>query len=210
MVRDGGRHGQSDARAAQLPAFQRLLHLRHAALVGRHAIALDVLAQARRQSLHQAWNGLEEAGVRHHRRQHRAHADVGIGLADRLQALGRRHGKFRREIVGRGTSLQHHLGRTDHAREIFVLERAMAAHPRTGRQKEFQRQPVAHALGQIAVAVRLAVDQAGMQQAPLGVDERVALDQDVGMGRGMALDVDHAAAPDHSRRHLGHVGSPSW
>lgn len=92
MVRDGRRHGEAHAAAVQLPAPQRLLHVGDAAFVGREAQPLDLGLKSLRQALHEARNGLVEADVGNHRRQNGAHADVGIGLADRLQSLDGWHG----------------------------------------------------------------------------------------------------------------------
>jgi hypothetical protein len=178
-------------------------------------IGLDFLLQRWRQLVHKAGNCLEEAGVGHHRRQHGPHADVGIGLADGRQPFRRRHGKLGRQVIGRSAALHHHLGRADQARKIFVLEGARAAHIGTRGQQKLQGHAIDHALGKVAVAVGVAVDQAGMQQLALGVDhrgriwrrdlrpdldDRVALHQDVGLGCGMALDVDQAASADHRHR----------
>lgn len=92
-----------------------------------------------------------------------AYADIGIGLTDCGQALCRRHRKLGRKIIGRGAALQHHFGRTDQAREVFVLERAGSGHVGTGRQQQLQRHAVDHAFGEIAVTVGVTIDEAGVQ-----------------------------------------------
>ena len=81
----------------------------------------------------------------------------------------------------------------------------MAERPGSGGEQQFQGPAVAHALGQVAVAVGMGVDQAGVEQHAAGIDDGgivgrrqpgasdlgdvVAVDQDVGarcgVGRGV-------------------------
>ena len=111
-----------------------------------------------------------ERGVRHHRRDHRAHADVGIGARHRVDAVDRRRRNFRREVVAGGAALLQHLQRADLRREILGLGGAAARCPGIGVQQQFERPAVRHRLAERDGGVGVGVDQARDQQAVGRVD----------------------------------------
>ncbi len=175
--------------------------------------------ERRRQGVHQARNRIEEGGVRHHRRHHGAHAGIAIGLGAGGQARLARGGKLEGEIVAGGAALQQHLGGTDIGGKVLVLLLARAPDPGCGGQQQLQGPAIPHPLGEIAVAVGMAVDQPGMHQHARRVedrgvircretrrpelDDRAILDQDVGERCGVRVDVDETAAADDGHGHAG-------
>jgi hypothetical protein len=162
VVRDGRRHREPDLPAIERPSVQSRAHAVDAGLP-RHGLELgDVLAQRRAQDVHQAGDRLVHRAVGDHRRDHGAHPDVCIGAAQRLHALERRHGELERQIVGCGDALEHHLDRADLGAEIDLPPSVAVDHGAA--VAGLERPAVAHALGQVAVAVRVGVDQPGMQQ----------------------------------------------
>ena len=172
VVRNGRRDRGADRRAVERPALHRLAHRGERRVARRKPQPLDLLLQCRRQRIEQAGNRLVEAELGDHRRQHGAHAGIGVGAAAGIQPLHARQRKLDGEVVAGGAALQQHLDRADIGAEILVLERAAAGDPGPGGEQQFERPAVAHALGQIAVAVHVGVDQSGMDQPVARIDRR--------------------------------------
>ena len=142
------------------------------ASVGRQAEPRHVFLQRRGQGIEQARNGFVKRQAGDHRRHHRAHAGIGIGLGAGPEALGRWLRELHRQVVARGAALHQHLERADVRAQVLVLGRAVAANPGRGRQQQLERPAVAHAFAEIAVAVGVGIDEAGMDQPVGGVDDR--------------------------------------
>ncbi len=168
VMRDGG--GEGELHHLERPLLQRLLHLLCRRFPRRHLEAFDFLLQGRRQAIHKAGNGFEEGEVRHHRRQHAAHADLLVGLGHRRQAFDRGQRELGREVVSGSAALQHHLRRADHRRQILVLEIAPGADPLACRQQQLERPAIVQPLGEVARPVGVRIDQPGMHQAMPRID----------------------------------------
>jgi hypothetical protein len=109
--------GRSE-RGTQTILFKRPILNQHAAgreacVIGCSAHCLDLLAQPRRHRFDQSGNGAVEGCVRHHRRDHGAHAHIGIGLCHGLHAFNRRRRDFRDKVVASGAALAHHFDRAN-------------------------------------------------------------------------------------------------
>src|SRR5436309_2059178 len=85
VVRDRGRHREADLFGSELPARERLAHVGFARLPRRRAELLDVLLHGRGENVHEPGDRFEEGAVGDHRRDDRAHTDLGgADLADRV------------------------------------------------------------------------------------------------------------------------------
>ena len=69
------------------------------------------------------------------------------------------------EVVARGAAFAHHLDRADERAEILVLERLVAPDRRHQVHAELERPLVARAAHEVAVAVRMGVDETRHEQA---------------------------------------------
>ena len=213
MVRNGRRDRGPDRRAIERPALHRLAHRGERRVAGREPQPLDLLLQRRRQRIEQARNGLVETELGDHRRQHGAHAGIRVGAPAGVEPFDARQRKLDGEVVAGGAALQQHLDRADVGAEILVLERAAAGDPGPGGEQQLERPAVAHALGQIAVAVHVGVDQSGMDQPVARIDrdrvgrrreagrsdlrDGVAGDQDVGRLGAIVTGIDQPPAANN-------------
>ncbi len=218
MVRDRRRDRRAHQVAVERPAGERGADRRQGRLGRRQAQFGDPRLQRRRHRLDQAGDRLVEAAVGDHRRHHRAHADIGIGLSGERQTLGGRQRPFERKIIAGGAALHDHLDGAELGRQVTVVEAAVAGDPGRRGQQQFERPAVAHSLGEVAVAMGMGVDEAGVEQparrrdldCPLGrgaagradLADRVALDQDVGEFGGAGGDIEHPAA---AQDRVGHA-----
>jgi hypothetical protein len=168
-VRDRRRHRRAHAVAVERPALQCGADRREGRLGGRQAQFGDALLQRRRQCLHQTGDRFVEAAVGDHRGDHRAHADIGVGLGDLRQPVGRRQRPFEGEVIAGRAALHHHLHGTELGREILVLGIAVAGDPGCRRQQQFEGPAVAHPLGQVAVAVGVGIDEASRRVAEISL-----------------------------------------
>ena len=204
--RDRGTHPV----AVEGPAAQCLADRRQGRLGRREPQFGDPVLERPRQRLHQTGDRFVKAAIGDHRRDDRAHADIGVSLARQCQPFGGRQWPLEGEVIAGGAALHDHLDRAELGREILVLGGAVAGDPRRRAQQQFERPAVAHPFGEVAVAVRMGVDETGMQQPARRRDldrigrgraagrtdlaDRVVLDQDIGGFRGSCGDVEHAAA----------------
>ena len=198
--------------AVERPALRDVAARGDGLLVRRVLHLRGEFAHRRGNRVEQAGNRLVEALVGHHGRDRRAHADVGVGPGDRVDAVDRRQRKLREHVVRGGAALAHHLRGADHGGQVLVLQRAPAGRPGHRVEIELQRVAVEQALGEARLRVVVAVDQAGDQRAVGGVDalgvgvldragrddvaDRVAVDHDVGGGAFEGIGAQHAAAMD--------------
>ena len=107
-----------------------------------------------------------ESAVGHHRRDDGAHAHAAVGLGDRIDSFARRHRIFDEQVVGGGAAFAHQFDRGQGGAEALVLDGAAAVDGAAGAEEYFERHAVAdRALAEAAMAVRVAVDEAGHQQA---------------------------------------------
>ncbi len=211
--RDRGTHPV----AVEGPAAQCLADRRQRRLGWRKTQFGDPLLEGLRQRLHQTWDSLVKAAVGDHWRDDRAHADIGIGLTCQGQPFGGRQWPLEGKVIAGGAALHDHLDRAELRREILVFGGAVSGDPRRRAQQQFEGPAVAHSLGEIAVAVRVGVDETGMQQPARRRDfdrigrgraagradfaDRVALDEDIGGFCGSCGDVEHAAAAQDRKGH---------
>src|SRR5437899_5591144 len=227
VVRDRGRHRDSDLFGSELPARERLAHVGFARLPRRRAELLDVLLHSRAENPYEPGDRLEEGAVGDHRRDDRAHTDLGVRAANRLQPFERGCRPLERQVVGGRAALEHHLDRAQLRAQVLVLERSPAAEPGPCGEQELERPAVTHSLGEVAVRVGMSVDQPGMKQEAARVDDRcigrrgepggadladrVALDQHVRRLRAVGADIEQdAAADDADYRRAQRRALASW
>ena len=210
----GNRRGEREAHVVvgERPGRAGLLPSGHAGLEGFQRHRFRLVPQAGRQCVQEARDGAMEGAIGHHRSHHRTHSGVGVGLADRLQAFRGRGRELEAQVVGGGTSLAHHLHRTDEGGEVLVLERAPPGDPGRRVEQQLQGPAVSDALGEVVVAVGVCIDESRHEQ-PTGCVERsrvggrgharradfadrIPFDQDVGRFRRVPLDVEQASTPD--------------
>ena len=203
--------------AIEGPAAQRIPDGRQGRLGRRKPQLGDPVLERPRQRIHQTGDRLVKAAIGDHRRHDRAHADIGIGLARQCQSFGGGQWPFEREVIAGGAALHDHLDRAELGRQVLVLGGAVAGDPRRRAQQQFESPAVAHAFGEVSVAVGMRVDEPRMQQ-PAGrrdldrvgrrraagrtdLADRVVLDQDIGGLRGSCGDVEHVAAAQDRKGH---------
>ena len=171
VMGDRGRHRRAHPVAVQREAAQRLAQAVEGHLPRREPELVDVGAELRGDDFEQPGDRLVERAVGDHGRHDRAHADLGVGAPHRLEPLGGRHRQLEREIVGGGAALEHHLDRAELRAQVPVLRGAVAADPDRGGEQQLERPAVAHALGEVAVGVRVGVDESGVQEQPARIDQ---------------------------------------
>jgi hypothetical protein len=203
--------------AVEGPAAQCLAH-RFQGCVGRREPQLgDAVLERPRQRLDQAGDRLVKAAIGDHRRDDRAHSDIGVGLPRQCQPFGGRQWPLEGQVIAGGAALHDHLDRAELGGKIFVLGGAVSGDPRRCAQQQFERPAVAHSFREVAVAVRVGVDETRMQQPASRRDldrigrgraagrpdlaNRIVLDQDIGGFRSSCGDVEHAAAAQDRRGH---------
>ncbi len=170
MQRDGRRDAEADAVARVRPGGGCVAYGRQDRIGRCGAHRVGNRTQLRRKRIEQTGDRLIEAAIGDHRCDHRAHADIGIGLRHDVQPFDRRHRQHRRKIVTAGAALAQHLHRGQQRRKIAVIVRAVAVDPGARVQQQLQRPEIADALPQSAVTMRVRIDQAGDDQASGGVD----------------------------------------
>ena len=171
MMGNGGREREPHPVAGEGPGRARPVPSGHAGLEGFERDRFRLAPQAGGERVQEARNRPVKRAVGHHRGHHRAHSRVGVGLADRLQSFRGRRRELEAEVVGGGTSLAHHLHRSDEGREVLVLESAAAGDPGRRVQQQLQGPTIADTLGEVVVAVGVRVDEA-RHEHPAGCVER--------------------------------------
>jgi hypothetical protein len=218
MQRNSGRKRRPDAAPVMAPSLQDAATDINAGMTGRSNHSAYFVPYLLGHGLNQSRKGVEEAAVGHHGRHDGAHADVMIGLRHSRDAFGRWQRKLDGEIIGGGAAALHHLDSTKSSRKILVLSGAVAADASRCAEKYFKGHAIAdEPLAQPPMAVGVAIDQAGHEQAIGGVKrlgilgsghagrtdtaDGVVLDQDVGVVGPPRLHVEHTAMPNDEPLH---------
>ena len=216
VQRNGGRAAQADVVARMRPGLRggadRGERLRRAG----HPHAGGAAAMRFRQCLDQSGRCLEEGEVGDHRREHGAQPDGGIGLRHRVQPLDGRAGEFGGHVEGRCAALLQHLDGGEGGRKPLILQAPPAADPGRVREQQGEVPFVARPLGQPAMAMGVAVDEAGDDQAARGVVPRrilhhrprrqdggdaPAFDQQIGEGGGEGIGGEDPRTGQEQLRH---------
>ena len=116
MVWDGRPERGAQTVVLKRPVLNQRAAGREAYVVRCSAHRLGLLAQPRWHRFDQSGDGSVEGRVRHHRRDHGAHAHVGVGLCHGLHAFDRRGRDFRDKVVAGGATLAHHFDRANFGR----------------------------------------------------------------------------------------------
>ena len=213
MQRNCRRDAQADAVARVWPRRSRAADRRKDRIGRCGAHRFGNRTQLGREGVEQTGNCLIEAAVGDHRRNHRAHADIGVGLGNDVKPFDRRHRQHRRKIVTTGAALAQHLHRGEQRREIAVIVRAVAVDPGARVQQQFQGPEIADALPKSAVTMRVRIDQTRDDQPAGGIDplrgiggarrnnrgDAVAVQDDIRLSCGGLSRGKHGATNDDDR-----------
>src|SRR4029077_10388239 len=187
----------------------------------RESKPLDSLALRRRQRVEKPIDGLIEVMVGNHRREHDPKSSVPVAAGGRFQPLEARQGKLVEKVVAGSRAQPDHIEPAQKACEIFVFQRPVTVEAGTRIEEELERPAVARTLSQMAMAMRVGIDEARHEQPVGSIDnegscrglearrsnlaDRIPRYQNVGWLRGVALDVEDATAADYAmtdlRRH---------
>ena len=122
VVGNGRGEGEPGRVPIEAPTLESEPALVEGGVAGPPRGGVDGPPQVVGKSADEARHGPPEAPVRHERRHHRPHADLGVGAGDRLEPLRGRRGELREEVVAGGDAVAHHLRRREPRREGLVPE----------------------------------------------------------------------------------------
>ena len=151
--------------------------------------------------------------VGNHRRKHDPQSGVPVAAGGRFQPLEARQGELVEKVVAGSRARPDHVEPAQKAGEIFVLQRPVTIEAGTRIEEELERPAIARTLSQMAMAMRVRIDEAGHEQPVGSIDhegsrrclearradlaDRITHHQNVGGLRGVAPDVE-----DFDRREL--------
>ena len=220
VVGDGGRDGETREAALGAPVPEQHPVLGQDRRFGLGRARFEIPAERRRQRVQEARNGVEDGDVGHHRGDHGAYPDVGVGPRHAVQRIEGRQRQRQRQVVAGGAALERHLHRRDPGEQPGRLEAQVGVDPGADREEPLQGPAIRRGLVRRVVSVGVGVDQPRMQELAARVDQdgvrgrreagradaadRVALDQQVRGFRPGPGAVEHAPAPDDDRPFAAH------